>query len=201
MENAGRGASEVIDQHFGPRGRAIVNCGVGNNGGDGCVIARHLHNRGWQVRVLVLGDGSRATPDMAANLHIVRAMGISVIEVAEWSEHRTLITASSNEDILIDALLGTGASGPIRPPVRDATRHINATRKRAVVAVDVPSGLDCDTGVAEEGAVHADLTVTFVALKVGFVVESASSYLGLVEVVDIGAPKELIQQVIAESGE
>ena len=102
-----------------------------------------------------------------------------------------------DDDVVIDALLGTGFSGQVRRDAAEVIRALNAARKRAMVAVDVPSGLDCQTGESGGAAVRADLTVTFVARKTGFDSAEAIPLLGRLEVVDIGAPRELIEQAAA----
>lgn len=198
MENAGRNAADVIRDVFGPTGTAVICCGTGNNGGDGCVIARHLHNAGWTVSLLLAGDPSRCTPDTTTNLGIVRAMEIELVETPEADEQSAVLRRVKPDGIIVDALLGTGFHGDVRSPTAELIQTINSIPKRSVVAVDVPSGLDCDTGAASNATIRAELTVTFVASKVGFAVSAARPFVGRVEVVDIGAPRELIDEVAAE---
>lgn len=200
MENAGRGTAEVIRRSYGETGRALICCGTGNNGGDGCVIARHLHNAGWSVRLLIAGDESRRSADMAVNVRIVTAMGLAVRATADRKSLVASVQSVSEDAIIVDALLGTGFRGDVRSPLAELIGEINAVSKRAVVAVDVPSGLDCDTGLPANATVRADLTITFAAQKIGFGQARASSYVGRVEVVDIGAPRELLAEVSREGG-
>jgi NAD(P)H-hydrate epimerase len=197
MENAGRNAAAVIDRAYGPNGRAFIFCGTGNNGGDGCVIARHLHNAGWSVRVVLAGDVSRMTPDASANYRIIEAMRLAPIFVVDAVTQQAAASSITPQEIVIDALLGTGFSGEVRSPFAELIHAINAASKRAVVAVDLPSGLDCDTGTPGRSTIRADLTITFVARKRGFDSQEAVPYLGRIEVADIGAPRELLAEVAA----
>ena len=100
-------------------------------------------------------------------------------------------------DLVVDALLGTGFTGEVRAPLAELIERVNAAEKVAVHAIDVPSGLDCDTGVPSNATIVADVTITFVAEKVGFRREEASRYIGRVYVADIGAPSAIVQQVLA----
>ena len=186
MENAGRNATAIIDRVYGPNGRAFIVCGPGNNGGDGLVIARHLHSVGWTVRVHLAADGDRLAPDTRTNFEIVSAMGMETDATLD----------SAADEIVVDALLGTGFAGTVRQDAAALIERINAVPKRAAVAVDVPSGLDCDTGLPGGVAVRADLTITFVAAKPGLLQPLAANWVGKLEVADIGAPPELIEEVL-----
>lgn len=197
MENAGRNAAANIDLAYGPTGRAVLFCGSGNNGGDGCVIARHLHNAGWFVRVVLAGDVSRMTPDTSANYRIVEAMGLAPIVAIDAAAQQAATSSITKQEIVVDALLGTGFSGEVRSPLADLIHAINAASKLAVVAVDLPSGLDCDTGIAGRATIRADLTITFVARKLGFDAPGATPYIGRIEIADIGAPRELPAAIAA----
>jgi len=195
MENAGRNAASIITGEYGPTGRALICCGTGNNGGDGCVIARHLHNAGWSVRLLVTGDEAQMTPDMLANFRIVRCMGLEPRVACDSTELAGALASVRPDDVVIDALLGTGFRGAVRPPTDRLIEGINAAPARALVAIDVPSGLDCDSGEPSNATVRADLTITFVAAKTGFAAAAAAPFVGRVRVADIGAPRELIAEV------
>jgi len=197
MENAGRNAAAIIDAAYGPIGRALICCGTGNNGGDGCVITRHLHNAGWSVRVLLAGDASRLTPDTSANFRIIQAMGLNAITAVDADAQSALVRSITENEVVVDALLGTGFSGEVRSPLAELIHAINAAGKRAVVAIDLPSGLDCDSGIPAAATIRANLTITFVARKTGFGSPQAGAFLGRVEVADIGAPRELIAEVAA----
>ena len=198
MENAGRGAAEIIDRAYGPHGSAFIACGTGNNGGDGLVIARHLYNAGWSVRVMIAGDASKLSPDAATNDRIIQAMDIERIVAADGAAQQDLAKSIHLREAVIDALLGTGFQGRVRTPLAELIDALNAAPKHAMVAVDVPSGLDCDTGECGGVAIRADLTITFVALKKGFLAEHARPRVGRCEVVDIGVPRDLIRRITSE---
>ncbi|MFQ5590838.1 MAG: NAD(P)H-hydrate epimerase [Phycisphaerae bacterium] len=198
MENAGRNAAAAIDEAYGPRGSAFLFCGPGNNGGDGCVIARHLHNAGWSLRIAMAGNEDRMTPDGAANYRIIKAMRLNTTVASSEDAQQGLVAAVRDDDVVIDALLGTGVCGEVRAPTSRRIDAINETEKRTIVAIDVPSGLDCDTGKPSNSTIRADLTITFVAPKTGFDAPGASAYTGRIVVADIGAPGELIREVLAQ---
>ena len=198
MENAGRNAANVIQGETGAARTALICCGTGNNGGDGCVIARHLHNAGWSVSLLLAGDRARCTADTATNFRIIRAMGIELVEISEVQKQPAVLNAAGPNTVVVDALLGTGFLGEVRSPMAELIRAMNSMPKQSLVAVDIPSGLDCDTGAASNATIRADLTVTFVASKPGLESSTARPFVGRVEVVDIGVPKALIEEVSAK---
>lgn len=195
MENAGRNAAAIIDHEYGPRGRAVIFCGTGNNGGDGCVIARHLVNRDWVVRLVMTGPREKQTPDTSANFGIIEAMGVEIVFAEEANAHAAAVRSVTADDVVIDALLGTGFCGEVRSPTAELILALNAAEKRCVVAIDVPSGLDCDSGSASKSTIQADSTITFVARKRGFETPGSDRFLGRVEVADIGAPHQLIADI------
>jgi NAD(P)H-hydrate epimerase len=185
MENAARGSVDVIKdlcskdelQHV------IVLCGAGNNGGDGYAIARHLHNRGCRVTITPIAPPK--TPEAITNANITEKMGIPFILFKEdIFEDATLI---------IDAIFGTGISEEIRGPALRIIPFLHRCNVK-IISIDIPSGLDCDSGHPLGIAVKADLTITFVGLKQGFMQDSASKFLGSIAVVDIGCPQELIKK-------
>jgi NAD(P)H-hydrate epimerase len=185
MENAGRGMAERL-RALGARGPVIVCCGKGNNGGDGFVIARHLDNAGVPVRVLLFCKGEELAGDAAVNHAILLKSGVPV-------EERTGVTAEElKADWVVDALFGVGLAGPARPPYDRVIAAINASGAK-VAAVDVPSGLDCDTGAPMGPTVRADHTFTVAALKRGFTAAEAGPWLGQVHVIDMGAPRRLLE--------
>lgn len=180
MENAGRGAAELL-VGLGARGPVAICCGKGNNGGDGLVMARHLDNRGIAVRVLLFARPEEVTGDAAINLEIVKRSGLPLLVQPDLAE-------LAPADWIVDALFGTGLVGPVRPPFDAVIQAINASG-RPVLAVDIPSGLDCDTGLSPGVTVKATQTATFVASKIGFANPEAAAYLGRVHVIEIGAPR------------
>lgn len=206
MENAGRSAAEAIlnllrqRKTSAPRAKVGILCGGGNNGGDGYVIARHLHNHGHAVTIFAAVAPENLKGDAAIHAAIVRNMALTIHVIRDEIQAIALATEWPAMDLLVDALLGTGFTGDsVRPPLAPMIRQANAARERgvAVVAVDLPSGLDADTGQAAAPTLRADLTVTFVAPKIGFA--HAAEWLGQVNVADIGIPPELIPRVAGES--
>lgn len=181
MENAGRNAAQVL-QSLGIHGQVVICCGKGNNGGDGLVIARHLANWGVDVLILLFALPEDLSPDAALEWHIVQKMGLP----AQVDPDETLLPAIfAHADWIVDALFGTGLTGPVRAPLDRVIERINASGKR-VLAVDIPSGLDCDTGESLGACIRAEHTVTFVAAKLGFQNPAARVWTGRVHVVDIG---------------
>ena len=197
MENAGRNATRRIREHLrttdadNPSGllaNTIVFCGTGNNGGDGFVIARHLTNIGHGVRIVLAGSAERLADDAAVYYRTCQAMEIPVVSLDE-SDIRA-------DDLVVDALLGTGFTGKVREPLAGLIDRINDADKRSVVAVDLPSGLDCDSGLPSNACIRADRTITFAARKFGFDRPGAAAYTGIVDVVDIGAPRTIIERLV-----
>ncbi len=202
MENAGRSAADwIYDQynHAFDAGDAAVQiiCGTGNNGGDGLVIARHLHNHGCVVNVWIVGDRTRLTRDAGANLNIALAMGLSIIDLIDEDDIDRACKTFSKRDVIVDAMLGTGFSGDVREPMAAFIDRINAADLERVVAIDVPSGLDCDLGTIGNVGVRAGATVTFVAKKRGFDQPSANEFIGQVVVGTIGTPPSLVTDILA----
>jgi NAD(P)H-hydrate epimerase len=195
MENAGRGAAEVLIS-LGCKGPVVICCGKGNNGGDGFVIARHLDNRRIPVRVLLFADPAQLTGDAAVNYQIIArsGLGISVYD-GEISNDSKLSSELTQAEWIVDALFGTGLTGSVRKPFDQIIQCINESN-RSVLAVDIPSGLDCDTGQPLGPTVRAEHTVTFVAEKKGFANPHAKTWTGQIHVVDIGAPARLLKDFV-----
>lgn len=190
MENAGRGCVDVLER-IGIEGPVVILCGKGNNAGDGFVIARHLDIRGYACRVMLLCRPAELSGDAAVNYAILRTTGIKIAVAPAVLEPHT-----SDVAWLIDALLGTGAHGEPRPPFDAAINWMNLRPPTTrLLAVDVPSGLDCDTGQPARHTIRADHTCTFAAMKVGFLQPAAQAFTGTIHVCDIGVPQRLIAQV------
>lgn len=192
MENAGRGAAELMVQ-IGIHGPIAVCAGKGNNGGDGFVIARHLENRGYEVRVSLFADPASLEGDAATNFNMLRAANTPIFDFHSAANRKTIASQLGQCDWIVDALLGTGMHGTVREPFVAAIEIINAAGTR-VLAVDLPSGLDCDTGQPLGACVKADHTATFVARKLGFDAPDAARWTGEVHVIDIGVPRSLWRQ-------
>jgi NAD(P)H-hydrate epimerase len=185
MENAGRGCADKLCE-LGIRGRVVIVCGKGNNGGDGFVIARHLDARGYDARVVLIAEAEDLRGDAAANYSVLSKAKFPILGAESLNKELTLA------DWIVDALLGTGTSGDPRSPISDVIKQLNASGAKKL-AVDLPSGLDCDTGIPGNPTFRADHTCTFVAPKVGFANPAAKEFLGTVSVHDIGVPR-LCQQ-------
>lgn len=192
MENAGRGVVDGLVR-LGLSGPLMICCGRGNNAGDGFVIARHAEIRGIPAFTLLYGDPNQLTGDAAVNYGILEAMGAPLIVCGNRFDPVVFNRYATDAGVIVDALLGTGAAGAPRPPFDELINHINAC-PATIVAVDLPSGLDCDTGVAAAPTVRARFTFTFVAPKPGFFTPGAQQYTGLVQVCDIGVPPRLIAE-------
>jgi NAD(P)H-hydrate epimerase len=194
MENAGRGAAELLLRLNPERQRALVLCGPGNNGGDGFVIARHLQNHGLEVDVLLFGEVENLSPDARVNANIWQhsaALWIGSGDKPLDTDLRRIVEGAPGW--IVDGLFGTGLTRPLGPPFDEVVAAVNAS-VRPVLAVDIPSGLDCDTGEPLGPTIRATHTATFVATKTGFLKPKAKPWLGEVHVVDIGAPKKLVDQ-------
>ena len=188
MENAGKNAASIIARFLGSltaRTVAIV-AGAGNNGGDGFVIARHLTNRDGNVAVFLVADPQKIADDAKTNLDIIRNLDYNIRQV-KTADMDNLSRELEAFDLIVDAVGGTGIRGPLRNDLALAATQINQA-SRPVVAVDLPTGLDCDTGTAEAPTVRAELTITFVAKKLGFNNPASEDYTGQVVIADIGVP-------------
>lgn len=197
MENAGLGLTRAVlralaDRSAAAPARVAIVCGAGNNGGDGLVLARHLQLAGHDPQVLFCGDRARADRrgDAGVNLTVVERAGIALTDVRDGAALRAALRGLAPVALLVDALYGTGLAGPLREPGLSLVGAL-ADCGLPTLAVDIPSGLDCDTGqpVTPGGpVVRALRTVTFVAEKAGFQAAGAREYTGAVEVVPIGCP-------------
>lgn len=190
MENAGRNAaSRIFAFNAGEPGPVAVVAGGGNNGGDGFVIARHLANWGRDVIVCLVAPREKITGDALINLEIIERLDHDIRAVS--GDPSALSDGLAACAVVVDAVGGTGISGALRGDLADVVAHINDAG-RPVVAVDIPTGLDCDAGTAAGPAVRAEMTVTFVAVKKGFAAPGAAAYTGEVVVVDIGVDPGVI---------
>ncbi len=193
MENAGRGAADVLCR-LGIDGAVVVCCGKGNNAGDGFVIARHLELRGHSVRVLLWAKPEELTGDAAANFQILTKTDVPIEVFGAADDSGRLSKSLDGAAWIVDALLGTGALGEPRPPLDEVIDQLNATAAPKL-AVDLPSGLDCDTGSPAKHTIRAAETCTFLAAKPGFFKPEAKPYVGRLHVCDIGVPRKLIERV------
>ncbi len=185
MENAALSCVRFLEERFDVEKTSFaVFCGKGNNGGDGFAVARHLFNKGAEVYVY-LTNGSSFEGDALSNYRILRALGVTVIEI---DSEEYLANFVKSADCVIDAILGTGISGAPRGFAQDAIEAINKYSK-FTLSVDLPSGINSDNGDVQGAAVKADATVTFQAYKRGTFLYPAAEYFGEVVLADISVPK------------
>jgi NAD(P)H-hydrate epimerase len=191
MENAGRKVVTVIKKMLGNiKGRKVVIfCGKGNNGGDGYVVARYLNSMGADAKVFLAGEHQDVKGDAAQNLKILSDLGHTVLPISKWEHGDELLGAH----LIVDALLGTGVMGPIKGLVAELVDVINSHRA-SKVAVDLPTGLESDTGAVSGACVHADVTVTMGHVKRGLLFSPGKEHAGRVFVADIGIPKQVSYQ-------
>lgn len=195
MEVAGKSVAEAAREMLQPGGRVAVVCGAGNNGGDGFVAARYLLNQGMAVSVILTrapeglsgyaGQVLAPLADLGANVQLLTNDAGSVAEVRRLLHH---------SDVIIDALLGTGAEGPLRGAVQLAAGLIRAA-ERPVIAVDIPTGVASDSGAVVEDAVRAEVTVAMGAPKLGHLLLPGRLYCGRLVVADVGIPYRYVQAV------
>lgn len=188
MELAGSAVAQAAARRLGTGARVVVACGPGNNGGDGFVAARALANRGFTVEVYVFAERVRLRGDAKLAFTALEKMGGPTIRFVE--DARALYDFSAGlrgAGLLVDALLGTGAKGDVRGILAEAIDVIN-DGKVSVIAVDVPSGVDADTGAVASRAVQADHTVTFGFGKRGHYIHPGAHHTGQLEIADIGVP-------------
>ncbi len=185
MENAGRAVAEAVASRFGAKTSVTVVCGLGGNGGDGFVAARHLAGAGYPTEVLLLGRPENiASEDALANWRVLRNMSGSVVihEIHDSANIQPL-----KAGVIVDALIGTGVKGPLSSPFREMVQAVNRSGGFKI-AVDIPTGLESDSGEAPGAVVAADLTLTFHRPKTGF--SKAGERLGQLVVCPIGIPPE-----------
>jgi NAD(P)H-hydrate epimerase len=185
MENAARGASDIIIDSIKDdmKNNIVILCGSGNNGGDGYAVARHLVNGGCCVSILQLGEPK--SEDARTNATVCAVMGIPM---EPWT-HDACYKAS----LFIDAMFGTGLDRDVEGIYEKAINSCNSL-STPCISLDIPSGMDCDTGRTLGCCIKAWITISFVGMKVGFLCETANKYLGKVEFTDIGCPQTLLQQ-------
>ena len=188
MENAGRGIAETALRILGnPQNKHVtIYCGPGNNGGDGYVVARHLANVDVVVETVVLAPREKIKGDALINLEIIEKMGLSVNFVDNCPD-------VPQTDLIVDALLGTGVIGPLRGLYAELVERINQS-KIPVLAVDIPTGVNADTGAVSDPAIKAHTTTTMACLKPGLLFSPGRKYAGKVEIVDISMPRMVLQE-------
>jgi NAD(P)H-hydrate epimerase len=198
MENAARSVVEQARDMLGGNraGPVLILAGGGNNGGDGLAAARHLHNLAIDVTIGLTTDPATYKGDALINWNVVSAMKIPTTPVTP------ALICQSDYRLIIDAIFGTGLSAAPRAPFSSLARAVNHCH-RPVLAIDIPSGLDCDTGQplapGDDTAIRATRTVTFVAEKAGFANPDSHPWLGQIVIGDIGCPRMAIERAMQGS--
>jgi NAD(P)H-hydrate epimerase len=198
MENAGRMTAQKIMEHFGHiigDGEIVIIAGKGNNGGDGFVVARHLHNMGKRVKVILIPKRKEVTGDADVNLKILEKLKFEIIYAeGNYETIQKHLIENKSIKIVVDAIFGTGLDSEVKGIYRDVIELINSLNVIRV-AVDIPSGLSGDKGIPLGVCVHAHLTVTFGLPKMGLLTYPGREYVGILEIADIGFPKEFIEEI------
>ncbi len=195
MENAGRGATQMLFDTFPDiRTKKVgVIAGRGNNGGDGFVIARYLYQYGIKVTVYLLSKANNVKGDAEANLKLLGPIGVPVIEIPAQSDFDMNRLSLAHQEIWVDAILGTGLKSDVKGYFKDIITFINNS-KSPVFSVDIPSGLDSDTGQPHGICIKAKATATFAFAKSGHIHYPGFHYTGRLGIVDIGIPEHIIEK-------
>lgn len=192
MENAGQRVAEHLLSYY-QGGQIVICCGKGNNGGDGFVVARYLDNHHLPVHVLLFSDPKDLTDDAKLNYYIANKSGLMLTIVDDNNFKSVISTILPTASWIVDALFGTGLQGKVGSPFDRVIQAINDL-KCSVVSIDIPSGLDCNSGESTGTAIQATHTITFTFLKKGFTNIDAKKFLGEVYIADIGIPKILLTE-------
>jgi len=195
MENAGRAAyARAVSLLGGDTVKqTLIIAGPGNNGGDGLVVARHLVEQGFSVKVVIIGNEERMSPDAALNYRVLKQFDV-VPAILDSVDENQIIALSHGCSLIVDSLLGTGIKGAPRGTVADVIKQINAC-SLPVLSLDIPSGVEAETGAAADDAVQAVETVTFGALKIGLVLYPGAALAGRTWVARIGIPPLVIKRL------
>jgi ADP-dependent NAD(P)H-hydrate dehydratase / NAD(P)H-hydrate epimerase len=196
MENAGREVASAIEQAFPDLvGRRVaILCGRGNNGGDGFVVARLLHQRGVHVSVFLVGRASEVKGDALANLERARALDLPIAEIGRQLEWERLAPEFARHTLVVDALFGTGLSAPLTGLLAEIVEGVNLAGV-PIVSIDLPSGLFADTHDVIGPCIRATLTVALGAPKLPLVLSPASAMAGRLVVADIGIPPAVVESL------
>ncbi|MBI4358184.1 MAG: NAD(P)H-hydrate epimerase [Candidatus Omnitrophica bacterium] len=190
MENAGREIARLADKILRKGKKILVVCGTGNNGGDGFVAARHLSNMGHSVRVVLVGSAKKLKSDPQINFVILKKMKIPVLELKGRSYRFQSLVQQSK--IIIDAMFGIGLSRPVSGIYFDVISELNRSGRR-ILSIDIPSGIDSDSGKVLGIAVKAHATGTLAAMKPGLILADGRKHSGKIKVLDISIPRSLLK--------
>ncbi|OEF95875.1 bifunctional ADP-dependent NAD(P)H-hydrate dehydratase/NAD(P)H-hydrate epimerase [Desulfuribacillus alkaliarsenatis] len=197
MENAGKAAADWIQAQYSNKRQVGVVCGKGNNGGDGLVIARHLINHGFTVKVYVLGEADELSPDAKTQYYVANKIGLAVECISSTGDPYESIRLDECE-IIVDALLGTGSRGSLGTLYGQVVQMINARKmldeEVEVISIDNPTGVFGNNGEVASETINANVTLTLGYIKQSLITYPAADYAGKVIVLDIGIPKMIEQQ-------
>ncbi|HEV8551237.1 MAG TPA: NAD(P)H-hydrate dehydratase [Polyangiaceae bacterium] len=193
MERAGRGATELLLERFPAASRVLIVCGAGNNGGDGFVVARHLLAHGRKPTVVLLGDIAKLRGDALANSAALTEAGGAFTSLSE-ATFAAFTRSLGDADLVVDALFGTGLDRPLEGLARDLVERLNAAPVPKL-ALDVPSGVDSNTGATLGVAIHAQVTATFAAPKRGLLTPNGAIQAGEAHVISLGIPSEVAERM------
>lgn len=201
MENAAIKVAEEVEGVLSSleRDRVVIVCGVGNNGGDGIAVARHLYLKGYKISVFIVGKLEKGSDDFNANLQILKNINIiennkifiNVIKDENFGEFKNSISKTS---VVVDGIFGTGLKRDVEGIYKRVISEINNSKKH-IISIDVPSGLNSDDGNVMGISIEADETITLQLYKTGFLNEDARRYCGDIRVVDIGIPRKVIENM------
>ena len=191
MEHAGSAIVRVLYEHFPECRRIAIVIGKGNNGGDGLVVARQLALAGQPVEIFLVSPPESFAGDALTNLQIAQNLGLPITPILSKGELKELKSQIASADLIVDSIFGTGLRGGVRGFIAEVIKCINSAGK-PVVAIDLPSGLAADTGIAEGACIQATYTVTMGLPKRGNLIQPGASLTGRLEVADIGFPPSVI---------
>jgi NAD(P)H-hydrate epimerase len=197
MENAGKAVADVIRREYKPC-RVLVIAGKGNNGGDGLVVARYLAGHGYRVKIALLEDPAHLKADPLANFTLTQKNNIPCAAISKSVSEEALLELCRESELIVDAIFGIGIHSPACGIFEKAISAINRSKK-PVVSIDIPSGLDSDTGQVHGVAVKATRTVTLALPKFGLYKGEGPHHSGEIEVADIGIPRELLVSFMNDS--
>jgi len=190
MENAAHAVTEYLTRHAS--GNVVIVCGPGNNGGDGLAVARQRSALGLSTQIILERAGKELSSDAQHNYDFLTRSGGNVELSDAISDIDTMLNSLTREDWVVDSLLGTGIKGSLRAPYDRWVNAMNASLAQ-VLAIDVPSGLNCDNGTCGDTCVRANVTVTFVGMKQGFLSPDTQHWTGEVLVAPIGVPLDWVE--------
>ena len=191
MEHAGIAVGRAIHQHFPECQRIAVIVGKGNNGGDGLVVARQLAHAGQPIQIFLVSPPESFAGDALTNLQIAQNLDLPITSILTEDELKGAESQIASADLIVDSIFGTGLRGGVHGFIAEIIERINGTEK-PVVAIDLPSGLSADTGIAEGACIQATYTVTMGLPKRGNLIHPGATFTGTLEIADIGFPKSVI---------